>query len=50
MFEVVAVFDPVLLCLQTKRDILSETKYIELVLVADHQEVREVLLLNTNIR
>lgn len=26
-------------CLQRKRDILSETKYIELVLVADHQEV-----------
>uniref|UniRef100_A0A8D3E3I4 ADAM metallopeptidase domain 15 n=1 Tax=Scophthalmus maximus TaxID=52904 RepID=A0A8D3E3I4_SCOMX len=28
------------LCLQKKRDILSETKYIELVLVVDHQEVR----------
>lgn len=28
-----------LLRLQTKRDILTETKYIELVLVADHQEV-----------
>lgn len=28
-----------LVCLQTKRDILSETKYIELVLVVDHQEV-----------
>lgn len=26
---------------QSKRDILSETKYIELVLVADHQEVSE---------
>lgn len=26
---------------QRKRDILSETKYIELVLVADHQEVSE---------
>lgn len=26
-------------CAQIKRDILSETKYIELVLVADHQEV-----------
>lgn len=24
---------------QRRRDILSETKYIELVLVADHQEV-----------
>lgn len=28
-----------LLFLQSKRDILSETKYIELVLVADHKEV-----------
>lgn len=28
-------------CLQRRRDILTETKYIELVLVADHQEVRE---------
>lgn len=28
-------------CVQSKRDILSETKYIELVLVADHQEVNE---------
>lgn len=30
-----------LLLSQSKRDILSETKYIELVLVADHKEVRE---------
>lgn len=32
-----------LLRLQRKRDILSETKYIELVLVADHQEVSECI-------
>lgn len=35
--------DVSLLCLQSKRDILSETKYIELVLVADHQEVSECI-------
>lgn len=34
--------------LQTKRDILSETKYIELVLVADHQEVSERTTANDN--
>lgn len=33
---------------QSKRDILSETKYIELVLVADHQEVSESTTANDN--
>lgn len=33
---------------QSKRDILSETKYIELVLVADHQEVSENTTANDN--
>lgn len=33
---------------QSKRDILSETKYIELVLVADHQEVSESTTANAN--
>lgn len=38
-----------LLHLQKKRDILSETKYIELVLVADHQEVSERIVTGPSI-
>lgn len=41
IFHVFSVF-------QSKRDILSETKYIELVLVADHQEVSENTTANDN--
>lgn len=41
--------DVSLLHLQKKRDILSETKYIELVLVADHQEVSERIVTGPSI-